>query len=58
MDHLLFILYYLYKLSDKIYIVLFADDTNVLIDGNNFNQLVQKLNSELQKFYPTQINSH
>ena len=41
----------MYTVSDKVYTALFANDTNVFIDRNDFKQLIQELNSELQKLY-------
>ena len=41
----------IYKASDKLYAMLFADDTNVFLDGHNLNTLVQELHNELKKLY-------
>ena len=46
-----FILYIndIYTVSPNLFFVLFADDTNVLVNGNNLNTLETILNTELQK---------
>ena len=48
---LLFLLYIndLASTSDVIFPILFADDTNIFISGNNINILIDRLNSELLK---------
>ena len=46
---LLFILYI--KVSDKLFYVLFADDTNVFLNGKNINMLVATVQHELSKLY-------
>ena len=48
---LLFLLYIndLANVSDKLFSVLFADDTNVFVSGKNINDLVSTLNCELSK---------
>ena len=39
------------SVSNKLYYVLFADDTNVFISGNNFRKLINTLHIELDKLY-------
>ena len=48
---LLFILYinYMNNVSNKIFPILFADDTTVLIEGNNLDVISTSLNSELDR---------
>ena len=48
---LLFILYIndLADVSDKLFTILFADDTTILIEGNNLHSLINSLNNELEK---------
>ena len=36
------------RASDLLFSILFADDTNVLIEGQNYNNIIFKLNTELQ----------
>ena len=45
---LLFILYIndLAKVSEKLFSILFADDTTVLIEGTNINTMIISLNCE------------
>ena len=45
LGHLLLILYVndLYKLSDKLFTILFSDRTNVFLDGYDLSQLVDEL---------------
>ena len=47
----LFILYIndMYKVSNKLKFILFADDTNILISGKDINQVCNTLNTELAK---------
>ena len=37
------------RASDLLFSILFADDTNVLIEGQNYNNIICTLNTELQK---------
>ena len=37
------------KASDLLLSILFADDTTVLIEGQNYNNIIVTLNTELQK---------
>lgn len=48
---LLFLIYVndISDVSDKLYSILFADDTNVFIEGSNLNNLINTLNEELHK---------
>ena len=48
---LLFILYIndMDNVSKKIFPILFADDTTVLIEGNNLDVIITSLNSELDR---------
>ena len=48
---LLFILYMndLADVSDKLFTILFADDTTILIEGNDLHSLINSLNYELEK---------
>ena len=48
---LLFILYIndINNVSKKIFPILFADDTTVLIEGNNLDVIITSLNSELDR---------
>ena len=48
---LLFILYIndMINVSNKIFPILFADDTTVLIEGNNLDVIIKSLNSELDR---------
>ena len=48
---LLFILYVndLPKISNKFVLILFADDTTILLEGNNIHSIVTSLNYELDK---------
>ena len=50
---LLFILYinYFAKVSDKLFHVLFSDDTNVFSNGKNNNMLINTIQQELSKVY-------
>ena len=47
---LLFLIYIndLAYVSNELYLILFADDTNVFISGNNLKSIVSKMNNELQ----------
>ena len=49
---LLFILYIndFAKVSDKLFHVLFADDTNVFLNGKNINMLIDTIQQEIIKF--------
>ena len=38
-------------MSDKLFYVLFADDTNVFLNGKNINTLVATVHHELSKLY-------
>ena len=57
---LLFILYIndFSKVSDILFYVLFADDTNVFLNGKNINKLINTvtLQMELSKLYELLIN--
>ena len=48
---LLFILYIngLAGVSEKLFTILFADDTTILIEGTQVNSMITSLNSELAK---------
>ena len=48
---LLFLLYIndIAHVSDLLYMILFADDTNAFISGNNVNELIRIMNGELKK---------
>ena len=48
---LLFLLYIndLANVSDTLYLILFADDTNAFLSGTNINELINKANIELNK---------
>ena len=48
---LLFLLYVndIVNVSDKLFPILFADDTNVFIDGDNLNNMSITMNKELCK---------
>ena len=50
-EPLLFILYIndMNNVSNKIFPILFADDTMVLIEGNNLDVIITSLNSELDR---------
>ena len=50
---LLFLIYIndVASVSSKLYYVLFADDTNVFISGNNLRKLINTLHIELDKLY-------
>ena len=50
---LLFIIYMndICNVSDLLYTILYADDTNVLLNGKNINELMDIINNELQKLY-------
>ena len=50
LGYLLFLLYIndLSSVSEYCYSVLFADDTNIFISGENINVLCKKLNEELE----------
>ena len=50
---LLFILYIndFAKVSDKLFHVLFADDTNVFLNGKNINMLIDTIQQELSSLY-------
>ena len=37
------------RASDLLFSILFADDTTVLIEGQNYNNIIFTLNTELQK---------
>ena len=37
------------RASDLLFSILFADDTTVLIEGPNYNNIIFTLNTELQK---------
>ena len=37
--------------SDLLYTILYADDTSVLLNGKNINELMDIINNELQKLY-------
>ena len=37
------------NISDFLYTILYADDTSVLLNGNNYSNLIKLLNSELEK---------
>ena len=37
------------NISDFLYTILYADDTSVLLNGNNYTNLIELLNSELEK---------
>ena len=39
------------KVSDKLFYVLFADDTNVFLNGKTINTLVATVHHELSKLY-------
>ena len=39
------------SVSNKLYYVPFADDTNVFISGNNLRKLINTLHIELDKLY-------
>ena len=49
------IVYSLYKcfamVSDKLFYVLLADDTNVFLNGKNINMLIDTIQQELSKLY-------
>ena len=49
----LFILYIndFAKASDKLFHVLFADDTNVFLNGKNINMLIDTIQQELSRLY-------
>ena len=53
MGPLLFILYIndFAKVSDKLFHVLFADDTNVFLNGGNMNMLIDTIQQELSRLY-------
>ena len=48
---LLFLLYIndLAYISDKIFTMLFADDSNLFMSGNNPNELIKSMNEEIAK---------
>ena len=48
---LLFLLYVndIANISDKLYSILFADDTNAIAIGKDLNELIETVNKELQK---------
>ena len=50
---LLFLLYVndMVNASDRLFSILFADDTNVFITGKNLNLLIETMNTELQNLY-------
>ena len=50
---LLFILYinHFAKVSDKLLYVLFADDTNIFLNGKNMNMLIDTIQQELSRLY-------
>ena len=50
---LLFILYIhdFAKVSDQLFHVLFADDTNVFLNGKHINMLIDTIQQELSKLY-------
>ena len=50
---LLFIIYMndICSVSDLLYTILYADDTSVLLNGKNINELLDIINNELQKLY-------
>ena len=50
---LLFIIYMndICNVSDLLYTILYADDTSVLLNGKNINELMDIINNELQKLY-------
>ena len=50
---LLFLIYIndLPNVSKKLYLILFADDTSVFLEGNNLNSLSTIINNELNKLY-------
>ena len=37
------------RASDLLFLILFADDTTVFIEGQNYNNIIFTLNTELQK---------
>ena len=36
-------------MSDKLFPLLYADDTNVFLNGKNLNKMIETMNSELEK---------
>ena len=40
---------YFFRASDLLFLILFADDTTVLIAGQNYNNIIFTLSTELQK---------
>ena len=52
MGPLLFILYInnFAKVSDKLFHVLFVDDTNVFLNGKNINMLIDTIQKELLNY--------
>lgn len=49
----LFILYIndIYKVSNALKLILFADDTNIFCSGNDLNQLAETVNNEMSKLH-------
>ena len=47
----LFLLYIndMANISNKLFFLLFADDTNIFICGQNIDEMMEKLNEELKK---------
>ena len=37
------------RASDLLFTILFADDTSVFLEGQNYNQIIDCLNTELEK---------
>ena len=50
---LLFIIYMndIYSVTDLLYTILYADDTSVLLNCKNINELMDIINNEIQKLY-------
>ncbi len=38
------------KISNVLKFILFADDTNIFCSGENFEQLLEEINTEMNKF--------
>ena len=51
LGHLIFILHInnLVRISEKLFTILFADDTTILIEGTQVNSMITPINSELAK---------
>ena len=49
----LFLLYIndMANISNKLFFLLFADDTNIFISGQNIDEMVEKLNQEFKKSF-------